>query len=475
MSTIQNGEQKLTHINDAELIGDFDDPAVDALLERTFNILVGTSAKQEAGTWRKWSPSLADLIVQKLSHHPAKKKKDGHAIAYVRAQESDEVFTTFPGGMELPLCGRTNSDIEAVTFVGLDIDGGAKLEDVIDTVVQLGYFAIVYTTHSHLQSQSTITTGRDHDGPWNEEYALQLAAEKGAIKNPVVVSIEPLDEKGRGVAVIGHDPIEKFRVIIPLEEPFELELDTPNHRGRCVEWADRVRYFSEVILGIQADERCFSSNRLFYTPSHPPASSDWYIGIVAGRALPLSEMPFGDLEARYHEIKAGKPVPRTHTDRPRSRPVLSDGFDLISWKHDLGNRFLFTDLLMDLQWEFRRRSGSGQAIIECPNDAAHSNPGDPRDAACWVKDGDDFRPFVIYCHHNSCSDLGSLEFLVELEEQIDLPDGYETFSELLCDDAYYFVQDDDFVVRPTVEYYRRWDPEEVEDIALNPGQKEDDQ
>ena len=50
MSTIQNGEQKLTHINDAELIGDFDDPAVDALLERRFNILVGTSAKQEAGT-----------------------------------------------------------------------------------------------------------------------------------------------------------------------------------------------------------------------------------------------------------------------------------------------------------------------------------------------------------------------------------------------------------------------------------------
>lgn len=453
---------KTAKFNDANLYGDFDSLQIQELLLRRFDVLVGLSSKQRRGSWRQWSPTLEELISLKLSHHPESSNKDGHAMVFASATQTGNHVTLKETGMSLPLCGRTRDDLEAVTFAGFDIDGGAELSNVMMTLEDLGYFSIVYTTHSHSKTQSWMTVVLGLEGNWNKERALTEAMMDGKYPNPSIVSVEVPDKLGRARALVAHDPIDKFRILFPLDEPFELNPENPKeHFSLCAEWSDRLWQFSRSVLGVEADEACFDVNRLFYTPRHQPNSDSWFIGIFAGRPLSVDEMPFSDFEQRTYDplkARANRTGKYTFTGK---RPILSDGFDLIDWKNDWGDRFLVTAMLDDLGWEIRRSQGGDEVVLECPNDHSHSNPGDPRDQACWAKDAE-YRPFVISCRHNACTDLGSLEMLLLIEDQAALPDEYNAFSEMLCDERYYF-QVDDWPIVPCLEGYMRWDPQNDEE------------
>lgn len=452
---------KPTKLNDANLFGDFSSLEVQELLSRRFDILVGLKSKQRRGSWRQWSPTLEELIDSKLSHHPISPDKDGHAMVFASATQSGNHVIIKKTGASFPLCGRTRDDIESVTFAGFDIDGGAELSKVIATVENLGYFAIVYTTHSHFKTQSWMTTILSPEENWNEERALLEAMMDRTYPNPNILSVEAPNQLGRARTLVSHDPINKFRILFPLDKPFELNPENPKkHLALCSDWSDRLWEFSRSVLGVEADEACFDVNRLFYTPRHQPDSDNWFIGVFAGRPLPVEEMPFSEFEQRtYDPLKARAKRSGKYTFTGK-RPILPDGFDLIDWKNDWGDRFMVTALLDDLGWEIRRSTGGDEVVLECPNDHSHSNSGDPRDQACWAKDAE-YRPFVISCRHNACTDLGSLEMLLLIEDQAALPDEYDTFSEMLCDERYYF-QVDDWPIVPCREGYARWDAQDDE-------------
>lgn len=155
--------------------------------------------------------------------------------------------------------------------------------------------------------------------------------------------------------------------------------------------------------------------------------------------------------------------------------MLLDGFDALEWYRDWGARFKVRELFEYIGWEFgANSSSSGEARVLCPNDNQHSSTGDI--GGCWIKDGNGCDPFFIYCHHQSCSGLRTLDFLVRLEMATDLPDGYSTFSEMLCDPSLYeSCSDPDIDLALQHTRYVRWDPRTHEEISTGSNTAEDAQ
>ncbi|MEM6408348.1 MAG: hypothetical protein AAF700_08015 [Pseudomonadota bacterium] len=406
--------------NDADVFGDLTTPETQALLDQRFDALVGFSSKQKRGTWRLWSTSLRQMIEIKLSRHEERRKKDGDAMVFARSRTTGQVFEYPDQDLILPLCGRSRDDIEAVMFAGYDIDDGQPLETAVERLKALDYFAILYSTHSHGKLRS-----------------------------------EDSDET-----------VDKYRILFPLEVPFDLGSDGPaEHERRCDEWRERLINFADQKLDLVIDQSGCDVNRLFFTPRHKPGDENWYSAIFSGRALRINDMPFfpsTSLPRQWEARQMGE-------DRPSSfsgvRLILKDGFDLIEWHRDWGPWFLVREFFDILQWDFGYGvEARGEARILCPSDHAHSSSNDRQ--GCWIKDGTGATPFVIYCHHASCREMGSLDQLVELETYVALPDEYDTLSELLCDPTLYTGYDkEDGAERPDRQRYLRWDPRDAEPDA----------
>ena len=392
--------------NDADLIGDFFAPEVQALLDRSFMVLVGKSSTQKRGTWRIWKDPLRNMIDVKLSRHEIRRFKDGDSIVFANARPTGEFSPFEEGGIQWPLCGRARNDIKELSFVGFDVDDGEPLEVVKDRLTRLGKFAILYTTHSH----------------------GKLCPKSGRKLN-------------------------KYRILFPLEHPFQLNPErSGEHSYLIAYWRDWLTKFAKRELEIDIDESGCDVNRLFYTPRHKPYDADWDLTIFAGPALHIDGAP--ERTEETSRVQRGRRAKR-HVQPKRPRPILSDGFDLIDWRIDWGRHFQVCDFFENLQWEMGSHDPHrGEARMLCPNDDAHSAQDDRH--GCWIKDGDGENAFAIHCHHNSCrqDDLRSLEQLVILDQQVDIPDEYETLSQMLCDPAYYSAEAPSY---PDHKQFLRWD------------------
>ena len=418
--------------NEAVVVGDLKSDDCQSALSLPIPALCGWSSKHPSGSWRRWSPSLKQLVEEVFSRHPVSRRKDGNAIVFAEAMSANGTGDAAHGS-------RKKDAIRSISVAGFDIDAGASLSAVKERLANLGLFAIVYTTHSHGKSTSRLAWEPAKGEPTGDAVA-SWATERG-FSNPVLAEVE-VSEGGAVEVVIRHDPIDKFRVLLPLEAPFELKAgDARARRAREQEWHERLMGFAAEKLAVEIDPSGCDINRLFYLPRHPASQSGWETTIFAGRALRVEDMPRTDTPPRGAGRKKGG---STFRDTGGKRPLLSDGFDLIAWNRDFGDRFLAVDFVEALGWDVRSGGASDdRAEVECPNDDAHSNAGDPNDRACLVRNGDGDDRFVFSCRHGHCSELGKLEMLVGLEARAALPDGWPSFSRMLCDESLYLMGDDE--------------------------------
>lgn len=367
---------KVTTFNDATVIGDLGAAHVDALLNAP--AIVGTSDRAPrvaADKWRQLSGTWAD-VVNVLTKHPESAEKGGDATFF---GESTLTGKTVNG---VKLCHKLKDSIRRVFAIAIDVDGGCTVEQVIARIRELGLFAVIYTTHSHT------TKG----GP-------------------------------------GSD---RFRVIILLTEPFDMGTGA-DRDARAAEWVGRYVGLCEMLVpeGGNWDFTASRPYQLMYAPARPKGAAFKHY-IIAGGGLDLSTLPMGDATPYRKRSPSGAARGATYDGEAA---ILSDGFDLLAWHADHGKNFLLSVFLEMIGWDVLSDAGDGFEIL-CPNAAAHSvGTGE----TAWAIDGPDAKNgAAIYCHHSHCADLRTCDFIRLLEDQCpDLPDGYETFSALICDPMFY--------------------------------------
>lgn len=387
-NVIRFSRPTMDRFGDATVIGDLTAQECDKLLNMP--VVVGTTAtapRTFGSNWERHEQTWAETIAAFLSQHPEQGHKGGNALFFAESHRARKRRN----GVDF--CYKLEKKILNVRAVSADIDGGCSVEQVIPRLRELGLFAVVYTTHSHT------TKG----GP-------------------------------------GSD---RFRIIIPLAEPFELgnRDDDPNAwEKRLGEWKSRYFGFLELLIpeGGEIDSRGALPSQMMHAPARPEGAEFKHY-ILAGRGLVPDDMPVGDAAKYTRRAPSGA---KGGNGGVKGEPAfLSDGFDLLAWAGDHGEYFDLPAFLEMIGWDVRGDAGRGVDIL-CPNAGAHTSGED----MAWAAPGDGAdETAIIYCHHDHCSGLYTCDFLRLIEEQTDMPDG-EAFSALLCNHMFYPSEIDGEVV-----------------------------
>ncbi|WP_216647067.1 primase-helicase family protein [Roseovarius sp. THAF27] len=390
----------ITKIGDATIIGDLTTPEVSTFLDSEIDLIWATTMRAPGGkekkgkksktSWIKYKARLGNFIEHGLSEHPVKKEIDGLSFVYNRAKEFPG--TCEIGGIRYPLAYRTANTAEAITALVIDADEGDTLDRVIAALKPLGVLCVGFTSYSHTTKA----------GP-------------------------------------GED---RFRIVVFLKEAFELPESGEERRQALNVWKRKYVGFCESIGVTTFDRTGMDLSRLQRPPRRPSEDAEFKHYIIAGTGLDLDTVEDGDPTKYGKKEVARRSGGLAPVEDEGGDAILSDGFDVRAWFNDVGSACMFGDVLDMIGWETRTGDGAEREIM-CPNDAAHSNPGDPDDTACWIKEDTD-EGFRIHCLHDHCSAAGVHTWdMVRLidkaiaDVQIGLPDGYESFSDVLCDGTFF--------------------------------------
>ncbi|MEP3845555.1 MAG: primase-helicase family protein [Paracoccaceae bacterium] len=377
-------------INDATVFGDLNSPEAQAVLKNELITGFATRAPKVAGD--KWIQRRFpfSIYMEVLTQHPVSKKKEGSAFFFSETALTGRSFTE--NGDKQLYTFRAKAKALSVTAFVIDIDGTDSIDRVRDQLIEMGLFGVLYTTHSHARKASP-------DGDY-------------------------------------------FRVIIPLERPFSVSEFGGSVRQASAEWLARYAGFADA-LGIEdLDLSAAKFVQMMYLPRRTTKDAEFKHYVVAGRALSIEEMPV-DPDVK---LTGRTPNRAGTTDRAKSGSsapaVLSDGFDVREWFSDCGAAFDVDLFLECIGLDIRDPAAGDGMTIMCPNHMEHSDPDDGSDMGCWCCPTDGDKSFLIYCHHDHCSELNTWDFICKIEERIEdgdavLPDEYSSLSEMLCDDLFY--------------------------------------
>ncbi len=312
--------------------------------------------------------------------------------------------------------------------IGLDLDSGEPLADVMDAIVDAGLEAVIYTTHSHLKNTSQIK--RDHFLKWSggedptealcAEYLQQVKGTIPAITEGLVI-VEDAHHTEEGVVIlVQHAPMPKFRAVFPLSEPFVFAKRGGTQQDAIAEWKERYAGFATA-LNFFFDETCVDPARLFYLPRHKKgeAFGSWWI---AGSPVNLDDYD-------RIKIKRGKRGKRAVVqnaftefagdadDEDDKNRYIVDGFNLVGWAKKNAKQFEIENFLTEVCPDMLRDPrGSGKSGIhtECPFEAEHSSFGGGGsyvvNSSGNYDDGFD-GGFTFHCVHNACAGRDRLDFI----------------------------------------------------------------
>lgn len=322
-------------------------------------------------------------------------------------------------------------------ILGVDLDSGAPLADVMNTIQKFGLEAVIYTTHSHLKDTSVIK--RDHylkktgeNEPTEDGVREYLMAVKGTLP-AILEQVEILDDAmhtEEGVVIlVKHAPMPKFRAVFTLSEPFIFAKRGGSQQDAIAEWKERYAGFCTE-LGLFFDEKCVDPARLFYLPRHPKGDETHGSWLVVG--VPLDIMQFDRVK-----MKRGRDGKRLAVgnnaftdagvdddDDEADRYVTASGLNLRGWASKHAQRFEVQSMLEDVVGgDFirePRQAGKPGTHVECPFEAEHTSFGGGGTYVVNASDNADEGfdgGFTFHCVHNACSGRDRLDYLKEMIEQ----------------------------------------------------------
>ncbi|OAN98067.1 hypothetical protein A8B74_01660 [Sulfitobacter geojensis] len=370
-----------------------------------------------------------------LSVHPVGKSKDGASL--VPSFNLDGA--------------RKDSAVKTMHAIGIDIDSGTSLDDVIDRLEDANIFATVYTTFNHrttkmvlkhdevmrklkIQSSPDLVQVQEylatyHDTQFDQTFIEQIE----------VVEARTQTKDGMRI-ILKVPPIDKFRVVIPLAEPVELSDLAPTLAQWKEVWADAVTGLCKHILKCEFDTTSTDVNRLFYSPRHAKGA-EFYSAVVMGKPLKFEDIkPYSKAKFLAERKNGDNPflVGEIGTQGDYERFTTASGRDLNKWHTAHKRRFLIADVLETYCSDKEQDGSGGKAgtlTVDCPFDHEHSST-DGTGIYAQNPDVCDSGYWSVKCHHDSCKGRPKVQFLAQMIED-------EWFDESVLDDETFYLPSDD--------------------------------
>lgn len=385
----------------------------------TFKVTSGQHSKKT-----EWGGATElDLLglAQLLQEREFRAKKDGNCF--------------IPG--ELAGSKRLKTGVVSISMLVYDVDGGQEVEDAIAKLEEIGVASFLYSSYSHLVSKTDILV--DHYRKWAKksgapehptlesilDYCDEHSKEIVRNKNPV---FDPKDPAKHSVHIEGghafrifHDPLQKYRVVLPLAEPIIFrELSASTDRALSIYYS--IYHGIGQALGLAYDHACSDPSRLFFWPSSPEGAEFFLKATNLKTEEDWAKPKLLEWKAYPRVVPEKKSSFKNADGSPRSKNELTvkdrDGnpIDLIHWARknysfdieELLNACLPEDMLK------AERPSKGGYHVTCPYEEDHSTPGG-FGTFCANGDDDGEKGWTIHCTHASCKSNGwtKLDFLAE--------------------------------------------------------------
>jgi hypothetical protein len=368
------------------------------VLDRLLAIADGSNMKDKFWTNRTYT--FRELFTHTLSDF-ARGPKNGPCIL-----QGDLVGTS-----------RQAKNVKACDLLMLDIDTGETIDAVADKVERLGWFAVLWNTHSHLKGETEIAETEWNryiarnklEGMKDAEIARQYLRNEKRVVERILASIQdtvgPDHREGGVKRVVRHDPMDRVRVLFVLSEPFVFAKRGTSQVDAIKEWKAKYTAVGEL-LGVGADDSCTDPSRLMFVPRIDPAAdrSLYRIVLIDGTMLDLSRVPVtAPASADAWDVLDGE-MPAAET-----RKFETPGMARFLGKHAAD--FEAADCIETLTPEnVRRRPGGGKVDAQCPDEDAHSTPS-PEDTAFVAVNASasNGAGFWMRCQHTTCKARSGLD------------------------------------------------------------------
>lgn len=332
---------------------------------------------------------------------------------------------------------RKKADADRIEIAMLDSDAGATLEEIAAALRALGWAAIISSTHSHLTTRTIAKRSnwekfRQAHGDSPGLAQAFLEAER-SYRPGIAVGAKLVAETETEV-VLEHQPCPKFRVTIPLLHPW-IAGSYPDQDSANAAWAQAIAALAHA-LGLQHDQSCTDTSRLFYLPRRPADAPPPETMILDGAAcdifgLPPSATAVVSPRSRARSARAGgqKPQPKSSTTPlgfsfdfgkiEVADPETGELFNLTTWAATSAAHFQIVDALKARRPNILlgKIADGTKHHIRCPNEEAHTQAG--ADHATFIVNASESTSsgFVIHCRHDHCTDRDRLLFLKQMIEQ----------------------------------------------------------
>jgi hypothetical protein len=297
---------------------------------------------------------------------------------------------------------RNVRNIRELTAMVFDCDAGQCVVQACQNIAGSGHAAIVHQSYSDGKSTTTLD-GRD--GLINKalesgfaqpdiEFFQHHLASLGKLTPDMAATIRAVKDTGTAFE-IEHAPLLRFRVILPLSEPFCLIVPDASHADRARLWAEYYCAVGER-LGLSFDRACTDVARAFYFPRRPQGAGVAAPVVIKGGLLDLKAVP---LSARPKSTRTGR------ISQKQGLEVELEGIklDLVRWIAAGGRRFELASALEAYDLEHHTHSKGGAGLnAECPFEEEHGKI----DNRFWCLDASehDHSVFQARCPHAACSE-----------------------------------------------------------------------
>lgn len=325
---------------------------------------------------------------------------------------------------------RSANAVKQIDMLVYDVDGQQTFAEAREKLTEAGVYALMYTTYSHLSSETRILT--DHFYKWiqkegipeksaaTRENVLKYLAKnkKGHLQNVVydVSSSEAAakhvikDADGLHIRVF-HDPVEKFRVVLPLATPIPVGTLSYTTKKSIEEYKSIYHGVGQT-LGLHYDSACEDPSRIHFLPSCPASRLNDYVLTEVGDANSPTLLDW----TKYPRVVPQSTKP---TSVPRDSLVVKDKngvpIDLLRWEED--NKDFDVEGCLSAHLppdEIKDARSRGGFHITCPHEADHSSTGGLGTFCC---NADETHGWTISCSHNGCSGRKRLDYIRAFVEQ----------------------------------------------------------